>query len=153
MGILDFLKAAPQTHPTFGQLQHRGGKWRGSTTLDGKALAIFLPGSRGGPDPAGVKTADEISDWWARARWSVERELFEHYSAGKEAEIPDLPDIASAAGVWQHVKLSSVEVRPYDSTDEIQVAISASWDEEHTLGALIRNGDFVDLNGSILEPR
>ena len=153
MGILDFLKAAPQSHPTYGPLQYRGGKWRGSTALDGSAITLYLPGSRSGPDAAGLKTADEISDWWARARWAVEGELFEHYSAGREAEIPDLPDIAAASGVWRHVTLSSVEVRPYDSSDEIQVAIRAAWDEEHTLGALIRNGDFVDLNGSILEPR
>ena len=29
----------------------------------------------------------------------------------------------------------------------------AAWDEEHTLGALIRQGELVELNGSILEPR
>jgi len=55
--------------------------------------------------------------------------------------------------VWRHAAPTSVEIKPFRSIREVQVAIRAAWDEEHTLGALIRDARLVELNGSILEPR
>lgn len=85
-------------------------------------------------------------------RTDVERELFEHYSNGRDG-VTDLPDIVTSSEVWSHLTLSSVEIRPYKAIDEFQVAIRTTWDDDHTLGVLVRDGTFIDLNGSILEPR
>jgi hypothetical protein len=154
VGLFDFLKT-PQSrdHPVLGALRHGEGKWRGVIELDGARIPVFIPGSRSGPDPAALRSAEQSAAWWSQTRPDVARELFEHFDAGREAEIPGLPDIADASGVWAHARLTSVEVGPYGSNEEVRVAIHTAWDDEHTLGALIRNGDFVDLNGSILEPR
>jgi hypothetical protein len=153
MGIFDSLRPAAQEHPEFGQLEHRRGHWHGRTTLDGKSLALHLPGSRSGPDPAGLEVAARAPSWWAAVKDQVARELFEHYDAGREEGPSDLPGVSGPDDVWAHVELSSVQVKPFHSLNEIQVAIRASWDDEHTLGALLRDGGLVELNGSILEPR
>jgi hypothetical protein len=83
----------------------------------------------------------------------VEAELFEHYEAYRDAAVPGVPQLSSPSEVWPHVILSSVQVRPYNAPDELQVALGVAWDDEHTLGALIRDGRLTELNGSILEPR
>jgi hypothetical protein len=83
----------------------------------------------------------------------MEKELYEHYRAGSDGGAVNLPHLATATDVWGRVMLSSVEIKPYRSLEEFQVAIRAEWDDEHTLGALIRGETFVELNGSILEPR
>ena len=155
MGILDFLRAPPpRQHPQLGSLQYSRGRWRGSIDLLGGArIPVSLPGPRGGPLPEGLRLAERAPDWWARVRPAVEKELYEHYTAGRDGGVADLPDIASSGDVWTHVTLSSVEIQPHRSLDELQVAIRAAWDDEHTLGALVRDASLVELNGSILEPR
>ena len=61
--------------------------------------------------------------------------------------------IGTSGDLWTHVTLSSVEIKPYRSINELQVALRTAWDDEHTLGALVRDAELVELNGSILEPR
>ena len=34
----------------------------------------------------------------------------------------------------------------------VELGYRVAWDEEHTLGARIRDGRLVELNGSVLEP-
>ena len=155
MGLFDFLRApAPRQHPELGSLLYSGGRWRGGIELErGKTVKLFLPGTRGGPIAEAAQLVRQVPDRWKRVRGDVENELFEHYTNGHEGGIPDLPDIATSADVWPHIVLSSVEIKPYQSLDEFQVAIRTAWDDEHTLGAIVRDATLVGLNGSILEPR
>ena len=155
MGLFDFLRApAALEHPELGSLLYSGGRWRGRIELEaGKSITLFLPGTRGGPIAEAVQLARQAPDWWARVRSDVEAELFEHYGNGRDGGVADLPDIATSAEVWSHVVVSSVEIKPYQSLDEFQVAIRTTWDDEHTLGAIVRNATLVGVNGSILEPR
>jgi hypothetical protein len=155
MGIFDFLRApAPQQHPQLGLLHYSGGRWRGIIELEqGKRVPLFLPGTRSGPLPEGLQLAEGAPDWWTRVRPAVETEIYAHYTVGREAGISDMPELTRASDVWPSVTLSSVEIRPHRSLDELQVAIRVSWDDEHTLGALVRDAALVELNGSILELR
>jgi len=154
MGIFDFLRPPPQPHAQFGQLRFAGGRWRGTVALEnGARIPILIPGSRHGPQPEALEVAEHASAWWAKTRPDVERELFEHYSAGREDENAVMIDLRKSGEVWSNVELSSVEIKPHRSLSEIQVAMRVTWDEEHTLGALIRDARLIELNGSILEPR
>ena len=155
MGLFDFFRApAPYRDPTLGQLLYSGGRWRGSMELEpGKTVVLFLPGARSGPLPDALQVARQAPASWRRLRPEVEKELFEHYSNGRDGGAVDLPEIATSDDIWSHVTLSSVEIRPYESVDEFQVAIRTAWDDEHTLGAIARDATLVGLNGSILEPR
>ena len=155
MGLFDFLRAPDPYHdPMLGALLYSGGRWRGTIELQaGSRAALFLPGSRGGPGSEALDVARHAADWWTRARPDVEKELFEHYSNGRDGGGADLPDIKMPSDVWSHVELVSVEIRPYKSVVEFQVAVRTAWDDEHTLGALVRGGMLTGLNGSILAPR
>jgi hypothetical protein len=154
MGLLDFLRPPPQQHAELGPLQYKGGRWRGTIALEkGQRIPLFIPGSRDGPHPEGLKLAERASVWWTQARPEVERELWDHYSAGREDAPAGTLELRDPGEVWAHVEATSVEIKPFRSLDELQVAIRTAWDEEHTLGALIRHGRLAGLNGSILEPR
>ena len=55
--------------------------------------------------------------------------------------------------MWSEVTLSSVQLAPYGSPlREMQVALRVTWDGEHTLGALLRDGELVELNGASSSP-
>jgi hypothetical protein len=155
MSLFDLFRApAPHHEPNLGSLLYSRGKWRGTVELEsGHAIPLFLPGTRQAPLSEAVQVARHAGDWWTRARPDVARELFDHYSNGRDAGIPDLPDIPTPNDVWPHVTLSSVEVKPHSSLDEFMVAIRTAWDDEHTLGALVGDGTLLGLNGSIVEPR
>jgi hypothetical protein len=152
--LLDFLRPPPRPHAELGPLQHKGGRWRGTIALEkGTRIPLFIPGSRAGPDPEGIKVAEQASAWWTQARSDVERELYDHYSAGRDDPTADSLELRDSSDVWTHAVPTSVEVKPFRLLDEIQVAIRVAWDDEHTLGAMIRDARLVGLNGSILEPR
>ena len=155
MSLFDRFRAPPpREDPQLGSLLYSGGRWRGTVKMEeGKRTPLFLPGTRTAPAPEALQLAQKTTEWWIRVRPDVERELYEHYSNGRDGGVPDLPDIPRPNDVWSHVTLSSVEIGPHKSLDEFQVAIRTAWDEEHTLGALVRGGALVGLNGSILEPR
>lgn len=155
MGLLDFLKPVePQTHPRLGSLRFGSGHWRGSIALaDSKDVVLLVPGGRGGPDPAALGTAERVAEWWAGARGSVAKELYEHYSNGRDGGLAEIEGLASPDAVWRHVRITSVRIAPYKAPNEALVALHTEWDEEHTLGAHLRDGSLVELNGSILEAR
>ena len=154
MGLFDFLRPPPQQHTELGPLQYKGGRWRGTIALEREVrVPLFNPGSRAGPDPEGLKLAEQALAWWRQARPEVERELYDHYSAGRDDAPADAPVLRAPGEVWGHAEPTSVEIKPYRSLRELQVGIRATWDEEHTLGALIRDARLVELNGSILAPR
>lgn len=153
MGFFDFLRPPPQPHPTLGPFHYARGHWHGTIALPAaERLALHLPGPRTGPHPDTVRLAEEMARWWTRARPAVEEELVEHHTAAREAETGDVPGLSQPADVWLYVTLSSVEIAPHGRPNEAQVALRVSWDEEHTLGALLRDARLVELNGSILEP-
>ena len=152
--LLGFLRPPPQQHAELGPLQYRSGRWRGTIALEKEArIPLFIPGSRAGPDPEGLKVAGLASEWWTQARPEVEHELYDHYSAGRDDPIDATLELREPGEVWAHASPSSVEIKPFRLLDEIQVAIRVAWDEEHTLGAMIRDARLVGLNGSIPEPR
>jgi hypothetical protein len=152
--LLGFLRPPPQEHAELGPLQYASGRWRGTVALEnGARIPLFIPGSRSGPDPEGLKVAELASAWWTEARPDVERELYDHYSAGRDDPTDGTLELRDSGEVWAHAVPTSVAIKPFRLLDEIQVAIRVAWDEEHTLGAMIRDGRLVGLNGSILEPR
>ena len=156
MGLLDFLKPVePRQHPRLGALRYGSGRWRGALALQEskEEVALLIPGGRGGPDPGALGVAERVAEWWGRAKTAVAQELFEHYSNGKEAGLPEIAGLAGPADVWRHVRLSSVQIAPFKAVNEALVALHTEWDEEHTLGAHLREGSLVELNGSILEAR
>lgn len=154
MGFFDRFRAVPHAHPVFGELTYKRGLWHGTITLEhGRPLRLLLPGTREAPAAGGLEVAALAPAWWGQVRAQVEREIYGHYEAYRDADAPDVPRLAGQSEIWPHVDLTSMQVQPYSAPDEIMVAARVAWDEEHTLGVLIRDGRLVELNGSILEAR
>ena len=86
--------------------------------------------------------------------------MFEHYSPYAEAvlageeEAPGggLPRIERPSDVWRHVETVFVQVTPLDGRITLEIGYQVAWDEEHTLGARICDGQLVELCGSVLAP-
>jgi len=154
MGFFDFLRPPPKSHPRFGPLKYAWGHWHGHIELsDSSSVVLHLPGSRTVPDPAALSAAEQVPAPWHQAREAVERELYEHYSNGRDSSLPGLDGLVHPGAVWRFVRISSVEILRRDARWQFTVAINTQWDEEHTLGAWISEGRLLELNGSILEPR
>jgi hypothetical protein len=45
-----------------------------------------------------------------------------------------------------------VAVITLDGELSVEIGYRVAWDEEHTLGARLRNGRLIELNGSVLPP-
>jgi len=86
--------------------------------------------------------------------------MFEHYSpyaeavAAGELQTPDegLPRITQPDEVWPHTSVEFVAIITLDRQLSVEIGYRVAWDEEHTLGARLRNGRLIELNGSILPP-
>jgi hypothetical protein len=82
----------------------------------------------------------------------IERALFEHYTPYAEAAAADVPALGEPASVWAHTRVDYVQVGPLDGPLTVEIGYRVAWDEEHTLGARLRDGRLVELNGSVLAP-
>jgi len=154
MGILDALRPAPHEHPRLGRLQYARGRWHGVVTLRQDAeVPLHLPGSRGGPAADALTLAERIPVLWQAVEPVIARELYEHYTNGRDAGLDAIPELVDASAVWRYVTVSSVDVAQGRSEWDFEVALRTAWDDEHTLGARVRHGQLLELNGSILEAR
>ena len=54
--------------------------------------------------------------------------------------------------MWPHAHAEYVQVAPLDGALTIEIGYRVDWDEEHTLGARVREGRLIELNGSVLRP-
>lgn len=130
----------PSTHedPKLGQLTRRRSRWRGHVELDGARVPLAVVGGRKGPDEAALVIARQAADELASVRSELEGALADHRE----------PWGASAEG-W---RVEWASVWPFDGALTLELGLSTAWDEEHTLGARLRDGRLVELNGSVLAP-
>ncbi|TLD47394.1 MAG: hypothetical protein FAZ92_00325 [Accumulibacter sp.] len=93
-------------------------------------------------------------------RGRIAASLFEHYAPYAEAlamgepegSAEDLPRIAQPDQVWQRASVEFVAVVTLDGESSVEIGYRVAWDEEHTLGARLRNGRLLELDGSVLPP-
>ena len=48
--------------------------------------------------------------------------------------VEEYPDIQTEKDIWKHVKVSRIWVNCYEQEGDVEIAISADWDVEQTLG-------------------
>ncbi|HEX9204359.1 MAG TPA: hypothetical protein VF853_00380 [Candidatus Deferrimicrobiaceae bacterium] len=121
---------------------------------------MALSGSRAAPDPKALDIACSISTRFPSWRPDIGRALFEHYLpyaeavAAGEAGPPEsgLPAIPEPSAVWPHTTVEFVQVTPLDGQLTVEIGYRVAWDEEHTLGARLREGQLLELCGSVLAP-
>lgn len=126
--------------PVLGDLTRSRRLWRGSVSItDDVSVPLAIMGKRSAPDPVAVVLARSIQDGFRAWRPAIEAALEEHASTADAAtsEKP-LPYYAAVIAI--------------DGHPTIELGYRVPWDDEHTLGAIIRDGQLVEINGSVLEP-
>lgn len=147
--MFGFFRSAAFDDPVLGRLQHARGQWRGALALGEAAptpLALF--GSRSAPDDAALAAARLIVASFPAWRPAIEQALFEHHAPYAEAGMG--PALPSPDHVWGAVSLDSVAVLRMSGGVTTELVYSASWDDDHLLGARFQSGAFTELCGSVL---
>lgn len=159
--MFGFLKSAPHIDPQLGELRRSRGFWRGHIAVDpGQSVPLVLAGSRAAPEAEALRIARTIASQMAGWRPAIANALHEHYqpyaeSVADEEESPPsggLPKIERPEDVWAWVSIDYIAVTALDGVPAIEIGLRAAWDEEHTLGARLRDGRLLELNGSVLAP-
>lgn len=143
-----------------GELRRTGGRWRGQILLGNETVPLAVSGSRSAPDAAALEIARTVSSSYAGCRGEIAQALLEHYAPYAEsvvsgdAEPPEsgLPRVETPAEVWAHTRAEFVQVAPLDGALAVEIGYRVAWDEEHTLGARLRDGHLAELCGSVLAP-
>lgn len=141
-----------------GELRRVGGVWRGTIDLGEVRAPLALPGPRSAPAPQALEIARAIPSSYPDWRRLIAAAMFEHYAPYAEAvdagELEPtgerLPRIFHADQVWPHTSVEFVAVITLDGELCVEIGYRAAWDEEHTLGARLRSGRLIELNGSVL---
>ena len=158
--MFGLFKSAIVSDPQLGEFRRSGGLWRGTVLLGEERVPLVLSGSHAAPDPEALTIARSIPSRFPAWRPEIARSLFEHYSpyaeavAKGEVEPPDssLPTIYGPDGVWRHTAVEFVQVTPLSGQLTVEIGYRVAWDEEHTLGARLRDGRLIELCGSVLAP-
>ena len=158
--MFGLFQSAPFADPQLGEFRRSRGLWRGSVLLGEATVPLVLSGSRAAPDPEALKIARSIQAGFPSWCPSIERALFEHYEPYAEAvaagetgaPASGLPSINDPAAVWPYTHAEYVQVTPLDGVLTVEIGYRVAWDEEHTLGARLRDGRLLELCGSVLAP-
>lgn len=156
MGLFDFLKSTPHRDAVLGALTRGGGRWKGSLSLPGIGVVpLLLAGGREGPDEGALLLARALPEKYAGMREEIQRHLFEHYEpyqaavAAGELDGPFVPAIQASTDVWPHTNIERILIEPLEGVLTVEIAYRVAWDEEHTLGAWIRDWHVFELCGSV----
>lgn len=136
-------RAKPFVDDQLGAFTRSRGAWRATIELEPHgSVPLAVPGPRSAPDDAALVVARSIADEYNRCHEAITNALDEHRAAAVEADGASSGDRAP----------SSASVVELDGSLTIQLAYRVDWDDDHTLGACLRDGELIELNGSIIEP-
>jgi hypothetical protein len=158
--MFGLFQSPPFSDALLGELRRTGGIWRGTVGLGNVRVPLAIHGPRSSPDPQALEIARAVLSSYPEWRNLIAAAMFEHYApyaeavAAGELEPPaqGLPRITQPEEVWPHTSVEFVAVVPLDGTLSVEIGYRVAWDEEHTLGARLRNGQLIELNGSVLPP-
>ena len=156
--MFGLFESKPFQDPQLGELRRSGGHWKGSVALPPLGtFRLSLAGSRNAPDATASGLARELPERLNDLMPKIQGGLFEHYAAyreaitaGEETGSP-CPNIAGPEEVWPHVKPAHVLIEPFRAGEvlTVEIAFRVEWDVEHTVAAMFRDWQFIELNGSV----
>lgn len=143
-----------------GELCRKADFWRGTVRLGGVSVPLVVHGPRLSPDPQALEIARTVASSYLDWHVFIAASLFEHYApyaealAAAEVKQPAerLPRIARPGEVWPHTSVAFAAVVPLEGGLGVEIGYRVAWDEDHTLGARLRNGRLIELSGSVLPP-
>lgn len=160
--MFGLFKSPRFTDPALGVLTRERGAWRGSVHVPGGGdVPVVLPGGREAPDAAALAAAARVpADYaaWkpliAEALLEHARPYFETLAQDDDAVDSEPPPVQPSTPheVWLQVALQYLAVMPLDGLLTVELGYAAAWDDDHLLGARLRDGRLVELNGSVVAP-
>lgn len=143
-----FLASEPFTHARMGTFIRKHGDWIGAINLPphGK-VELRLAGDRKAPSPAALELAAALPTQYAALESQVADALFEHYEPYSEEGMLD--ELVEPGDVWGYLHVTYVDVDPDRRLFTTEIRLETQWDEEHTLGVQLKDGELVHLNGSV----
>jgi hypothetical protein len=153
---LGFFESKPFRDQQVGTLERRHGKWIGATALPGHGqVELRVAGDRAAPDAASLRLAADASAQFSAVGAELAGQLLEHYLPYQDAwQGNDLEnrgvELSAPEDVWAHVLVASIDVDARRVNSPIEFQLDVAWDQEHTLGAFVRDGTLVELNGSVI---
>ena len=148
----------PFTDTRLGTFTRTGGVWVTRAELPALGqVELQLAGDRAAPSRESLAFAHEVSAQYAALRGEIGRALYEHLEpyadairAGEmTADGFDPSRLRGPEDIWPHVDATVVCIDPARTEFPIEVQLRVAWDEEHTLGARIRDGTLVEVCGSV----
>lgn len=143
--VFDIFKSKSFSDPELGAFTRARGVWRGSIVLGGETVPLALEGDGTAPDAAALTAARQAAAWFAAVRPALEAALRDHRE-------PYADDVLPADELWEQTHVQFVSATRMQGAMTVEVGLSVEWDEDHTLGARLRDGALVELNGSVLAP-
>ena len=152
MGFLSFLLPSPIHDEALGALRRTWSGWRGAIDLhQSDPVPLLIEGSRAGPSQAALDLARQLPERYPALKSAIAVALLEHAEPARD-DFPiglPMPPADDAEAVWRSVIPVHVRIEPIDGTLTVEIGLSVEWDEEHTLGARLRDWQLVELNGSV----
>ena len=126
----------------------------------GRVVPLIVGGTRKGPDQQALNLAVNLDRDLQSVDPQLKQAMFEHYepyaAAFQEGELKleggAFPQAKSGAEALGLAEVEAVLVVELDGALATEVCYRVPWDEEHTLGARFRGGQWVELCGSTLVP-
>lgn len=158
--MFGLFKSRSFSDAVLGDFLRTGGIWRGTVDLGGVKAPLAIHGPRSMPTPQALEIARTVPSKYLEWRKLIAAAMFEHYTPYAEAVLTGElaphgegpPRITQPEEVWPHTAVEFVAVVPLDGELSVEIGYRVAWDEEHTLGARLRNGRLIELNGSVLPP-
>ena len=154
--MFGLFRSEPFQDAQLGELRRSRGHWKGSIALPPcGTFRLSLHGSRKAPDPTALKLAKELAERFLTLMPDIQNGLFEHYTpyreaidAGEQTNGP-FPQLESAEAALSQVTPAHVLIEPLKGEWWVEVAFNTEWDIEHTVAAMFRDWQFIELNGSV----
>jgi hypothetical protein len=128
-------------------------------SLDSETVPLVLPGPRRGPDKASIELARSVASSIAAYRQAIAEAMFEHYQPYARASVAEAPgsepttiQVNEPADIWSYTEPVFFQITLLEGQPIAEIGYEVAWDEEHTLGARLRAGQFVELCGSVIAP-
>jgi len=154
------LFSSTKKHELYGDFTYQSKRWinENSSIFGQSKVQLIVPGNKLGLSKQGVNTLLEFETDFEFKKAELADVLFkEHYLVTKLAIesgilktlVKDYPEIKSEKDVWQHVEVSRVWVDCYDQQGDVEIAISADWDVEQTLGFTFKANDEIKFSQNV----
>jgi hypothetical protein len=136
--------------PVLGGFARRRGSWYGEITMAGFGrVPLVVPGDRHRPDTASLALVPGAAAQIATLRETIAHALYEHWAPYAEAGVDEAPALTAAADVWRYARIVALHVDASQVEFPLELRLTVPWDDEHTLGARVCDGELVELCGSV----